>query len=746
MGFKIMRKGRLLVFLFMFAFAGNLFFCSINDYESTEKFMTTPVSTSSSLESYDSENLVKLSEWDRNIGQMKKIFLFNEYAFIACQDGGLQIFSYKILEYPSLAASFENGYYVSDVFVRNDLAYLCCMHELVILNVSNLQNIVKLGETTFTGGGNAIDIEGDYAFIAVNFNGLLIFDIANPSTPTQVSSVGNFIDICEDLEVVNDYAFVCHSDSGLNIFDVSNPNNPFFVKNYAPSIFLKDIVFSGDIGFIAGYSEGVHFVNFSDPVNPSLILTYVKEDLIGDNPRAVSLQDNLLFIVDGGSVHQIDISNISNPLTLPSFNVGHLTENFAVENSIGFLLVIDTGLFIVNFTDHSNPSKISQFLAGGDATDVWITDNYAVVNNEWGGISFIDVSDLSSPEEVSSLVDSLVTVPHAITGNGSIIFIANGDGLLVVNASDMLEPKTLSTLSGIGVSRSIAFSNNRVFLPAGFKGLAIVDVSNPIFPVLKARVNVNDIVTDVYVKDNHAFVTTYESGVKVIDVSSSNSPEIIRTFGTDLPHCYAISGFENRLFVSCQNVGIAIYNIESLTSIPKIKTITSPDQVEHLSVQGDWLYVTEFNGGLTVLNWHNFTCPFEIAHFNDYHHPGRAFATRDIIYYPDGLGGLKILKLNMTDKDNDYLPDYLETLHYCTDPTNSDSDADGILDGLEAYTGTDPLDPKDPYVIYSNTTQNIGSSVAFIGILSFYGLVSIVFFKKRIKKEKLRRKTISETC
>lgn len=51
---------------------------------------------------------------------------------------------------------------------------------------------------------------------------------------------------------------------------------------------------------------------------------------------------------------------------------------------------------------------------------------------------------------------------------------------------------------------------------------------------------------------------------------------------------------------------------------------------------------------------------------------------------------------NLIDTDGDTLLDAEELFLYGTDPNNPDTDGDGIPDGLEVATGSDPLDPNDP--------------------------------------------------
>ena len=101
----------------------------------------------------------------------------------------------------------------------------------------------------------------------------------------------------------------------------------------------------------------------------------------------------------------------------------------------------------------------------------------------------------------------------------------------------------------------------------------------------------------------------------------------------------------------------------------------------------------------------------------------------------------------IVDSDLDGLTDKGEQQLFNTDPGMPDTDGDGILDGPEILSGTDPLNPNDPgkareKKIFSGITQDapwIWYSVRVAGILGFIFLWLTVFLGLSIRNPFLKK-------
>lgn len=71
------------------------------------------------------------------------------------------------------------------VFVKDNLAYLCAGYALVILDISNPTQPVKLGLVELPGSAQDVYVLGNYAYVA-DWYGLRIIDVSDLSSPYEV--------------------------------------------------------------------------------------------------------------------------------------------------------------------------------------------------------------------------------------------------------------------------------------------------------------------------------------------------------------------------------------------------------------------------------------------------------------------------------------------------------------------------------------------------------------------------------
>ncbi|MHA1348110.1 MAG: hypothetical protein ACTSO3_17035, partial [Candidatus Heimdallarchaeaceae archaeon] len=86
------------------------------------------------------------------------------------------------------------------------------------------------------------------------------------------------------------------------------------------------------------------------------------------------------------------------------------------------------------------------------------------------------------------------------------------------------------------------------------------------------------------------------------------------------------------------------------------------------------------------------------------------------------------------DTDSDGLNDGEEVIEYLTDPTNNDTDSDGFSDYDEVEAGTDPLDNTSFPIIPSDKSY-LGLILGLTGgFLAIAGVTAFILIKKGIIK------------
>lgn len=132
----------------------------------------------------------------------------------------------------------------------------------------NVQNTIDVTSQTspsvlYTGSGSLIfgesdgprvTVYGNVLYIANGTNGLRVWDISNPASPSLVLTIPALSDI-SDIAVYNGYLYAADGTSGIRVFNISNPLNPVYTKTISTASHTAMLVaVSGGVG-VAIYKE-----------------------------------------------------------------------------------------------------------------------------------------------------------------------------------------------------------------------------------------------------------------------------------------------------------------------------------------------------------------------------------------------------------------------------------------------------------------------------------------------------------
>lgn len=157
-----------------------------------------------------------------------------------------------------------------------------------------------------------VSISGTYAYISTfvpGYNRLLILDISNPITPTQVGILDYPSELhqnqIEGISVAGNFAYLSNGPGGLRIVDVSNPASPQEIGYYEIIGWTANTVVHGNYAFVTGNGT-VIILDVTNPSNPIL----VNESMRGGYYIRIS-GNYAYFAKDGMKVY--DIANVFNP-------------------------------------------------------------------------------------------------------------------------------------------------------------------------------------------------------------------------------------------------------------------------------------------------------------------------------------------------------------------------------------------------------------------------------------------------
>lgn len=247
------------------------------------------------------------------------------------------------------------------------------------------------------GFANAVDVNGNYAFVAAGSAGLQIVNVGNRLSPTIAASLalpGN----ANDVKLLGNLAYVAAGASGVHIVDVTNPLAPALLGTLGTGANALDIAIRGTKLFVANGSN----LLLADVTNPSAPSQISRLSLNGTIQGVdVDTQRNLAVVAAGtNGIYVIDISNPSAPLLLGSTSTGD-ARDVAIQGNFAFVADYQNSTTSVDLTTPAVPVVLSHITdpnLGGFLQDITLSANFALAADVKfvNGIPITDISDPTS--------------------------------------------------------------------------------------------------------------------------------------------------------------------------------------------------------------------------------------------------------------------------------------------------------------------------------------------------------------
>lgn len=201
-------------------------------------------------------------------GNAINIKVLGSYAYVLTSLEFFEIFDVSTIDAPI----YKNYTKVSGqhFFLSGNLAFVLGGDQLEIINISDPDNLTKLGSTGFSEQNYSLFVIGNYCYLAGGKKGIIIIDISSPSSLDIVGSYGSWVSTNTlDVSVSGEYAFII-SDYGLWAIDISDPTIPYdvgYLDGEFNKIFIKD-----NIAYVIG--NELNLIDINDPSNLQIINSF----------------------------------------------------------------------------------------------------------------------------------------------------------------------------------------------------------------------------------------------------------------------------------------------------------------------------------------------------------------------------------------------------------------------------------------------------------------------------------------
>ena len=375
---------------------------------------------------------------------------------------------------------------------------------LEIFSLAEPTKPVRVGEIATPGQARSVVVDADTAYVADGAVGVHVIDIAVPTDPSVVKTLGGFTD-ARKVQIADGNLYVLGRERGMLVYDQKNVHNAqtprprrFFRTNGTP----LNIVIHNDTIYLSDDRHGVYilepspFGNFDfHSVVPILAAAYEIQETANATHAYVA----------SGNLTLVDVTDSQNPETGSRLNTPGFATGIQLLNNTVYLADQQTGLHIINVHNPQQPQRISSQPTFGNATDVVIRGTLAYIADGKGGIQTIDVSTSESPKWL-----------HRYAFGGTVY------GLDVVETTE--GERTLYVANGVGGLRTLEFTNPyHGTLTRNLSLLADTLTSNELFGAVSC--------TKVRVQDGYGFVAA-ETGMFVVDLARNT---IVTHIPTDAP-------------------------------------------------------------------------------------------------------------------------------------------------------------------------------------------------------------------
>lgn len=308
-----------------------------------------------------------------------------------------------------------------------------------------------------------VAIQGNWAYVAAGWDGILILDLSNPSSIREVGRLTspNYVwDIAVDGEIV----FVAEhpGEEGPNYHpgsvqwvDVSDRANPFEIGRYIAGDFVDDVCIHNHQLYILANWHPEPFTaklltldaNYSP--NPTLI----GQCDISRRGYQVVIQDTHAYVAAFDGLHVIDLIEPTNPRELHHVGTNLSLHAFGVDVADGYIYTAAyfQGLRILTAGAVAKPRCLSRKLVWGMADSIAIRGDVAYINDMWYGLWRLDVSDKQHPVETGCFAIEGTGYRHVTLTDSYVILSAGHDGLYVLRDQAGYRNKNLLRRPGLVV-------------------------------------------------------------------------------------------------------------------------------------------------------------------------------------------------------------------------------------------------------------------------------------------------------
>lgn len=193
-------------------------------------------------------------------GSLARFTVSGRYLYVV-DDQKLYTYSLANSAKPQLKSTVNIGFSIETIYPYADKLFIGSQDAMYIYSIADPELPASLGTATHVRSCDPVVANDTLAYVTVrsggncggNINALLVYDIRNVLQPRQLNTVP--LASPWGLGMKGNRLYVCNGTSGLNVYDISNPSRPTQIKQITDESFF-DVIITPDNMLVAMIQGG----------------------------------------------------------------------------------------------------------------------------------------------------------------------------------------------------------------------------------------------------------------------------------------------------------------------------------------------------------------------------------------------------------------------------------------------------------------------------------------------------------
>ncbi|MEZ4387125.1 MAG: FlgD immunoglobulin-like domain containing protein [Candidatus Krumholzibacteriia bacterium] len=455
------------------------------------------------------------------------------------------------------------------------------------------------------------------------------------------------------VDVSGPYAWIGNGNR-VQALDLTTLPHPTVVGELAMAFDVRDLAVAGEHLYVV-CADGLWVLSIADPAHPLVV-----NDLTPGYPMPANMVEvvgDRLYYGDA-QLHVYDLADPAAPVELAASNVnGGGIVDIAVVGGLAYVALGDQAMSIVDVSDPTDQLDVlstfdipGQWVWDGDweyyvpndwVTGIAVAGTHAFLSDAELGLRVFDIADPTAPMEIARLA-GVAASDLALVGD-RVYLAADSPGFQVVDISDPAAPALVQTDFGLDNGGQVLALGGRLYLAGENLGLRILE------PTLAGQLEIGAYRTwgalrDVAWLDSDLIaVVDFVAGLRVFSTAAGDPLREVGFLALDDPRCLYVAG--SLAYVTEYSGGLDVIDLADPTAPVLRGTASVVGNALNVAVQGDYAYVAALSGGVRVVDVSDPDAPVEVSAMTTAPEAADIVVDGDLAYVADQEDGLLVVSL-----------------------------------------------------------------------------------------------------